>query len=223
MSTRVGVVVFPGSNCEHDTVEAVEGLGGTAEIVWHGSTSISDIDAIVLPGGFAYGDYLRPGAIARFSPVMGAVRDFAAGGGPVIGICNGFQVLTEAGLLPGALQKNAALKFVCATVGVRVDTVGSVLTAGASIGDILRIPINHFEGNYTCDQDTLAMLQAEDRVVLRYVDNPNGSIDDIAGICNTGGNVVGLMPHPERASDPLLGSADGLVLLRSLLSSGVRR
>lgn len=223
MTARVGVVLFPGSNCEYDVMEAVESLGGKADIVWHGASSLPGVDAVVLPGGFAHGDYLRPGAIARFSPVMDAVRRFAAAGGPVVGICNGFQVLTEAGLLPGALQKNTGLKFLCTTVEVRVDSTQSVLTAGAARDDILRIPINHFEGNYTCDAPTLAALQGDDRVVLRYVRNPNGSTDDIAGICNEAGNVVGLMPHPERASDPLLGSEDGLVLLRSLLSAGVRR
>ncbi len=224
MSARVGVVLFPGSNCEHDAIEAVEALGGKADIVWHGATTLGDVDAVLLPGGFAHGDYLRPGAIARFSPVMEAVRRFAGDAGPVVGICNGFQVLTEAGLLPGALQKNSGLKFMCTTVEVRVESVRSTLTSAASVGDILRIPINHFEGNYTCDPATLARLRSDECVVLRYVDNPNGSIDDIAGICNTAGNVVGLMPHPERASDPLLGSGDGLVLLRSLLNSGgVRR
>lgn len=223
MTAHVGVVLFPGSNCEHDAIEAVESLGGKADIVWHGAASIPGVDVVLLPGGFAHGDYLRPGAIARFSPVMEAVRRFASDGGPVVGICNGFQVLTEAGLLPGALQKNAGLKFLCTTVEVRVDSAQSVLTAEASVGDILRIPINHFEGNYTCSPETLAALRSDDRVVLRYVDNPNGSIDDIAGICNEAGNVVGLMPHPERASDPLLGSEDGLVLLRSLLGSGARR
>ena len=223
MTARVGVILFPGSNCEHDAIEAVEALGGKADIVWHGAASIPGVDVVLLPGGFAHGDYLRPGAIARFSPVMEAVSRFAADGGPVVGICNGFQVLTEAGLLPGALQKNAGLKFLCTTVEVRVDSVQSVLTADASVGDILRIPINHFEGNYTCGPETLAALRSDERVVLRYVDNPNGSIDDIAGICNEAGNVVGLMPHPERASDPLLGSEDGLVLLRSLLGSGARR
>ncbi|MGI8684792.1 MAG: phosphoribosylformylglycinamidine synthase subunit PurQ [Acidimicrobiales bacterium] len=224
MSARVGVVLFPGSNCEHDAIEAVEALGGKADIVWHGATTLGDIDAVLLPGGFAHGDYLRPGAIARFSPVMDAVRRFAAEGGPVVGICNGFQVLTEAGLLPGALQKNAGLKFLCTTVELRVDSVRSTLTSAASVGDILRIPINHFEGNYTCSPDTLAQLRDDECVILRYVDNPNGSVDDIAGICDKAGNVVGLMPHPERASDPLLGSEDGLVLLRSLLASGgIRR
>ena len=215
----VGVVLFPGSNCEHDVVEAVRLLGGDAEIVWHGDPKLGDVDAVVIPGGFAHGDYLRPGAIARFSPVMSAVAEFAAAGGPVVGICNGFQVLTEAGLLPGALQKNRGLKFVCKTVELRVETTRSVLTADADVGAILRIPINHFEGNYTCPPETLAELRNDDRIVLRYVDNPNGSIDDIAGICNEGRNVVGLMPHPERATSELLGSTDGLVLLRSVLTA----
>jgi phosphoribosylformylglycinamidine synthase I len=217
--SRVGVVLFPGSNCEHDVVEAVEALGGKGEIVWHGSPTLPDVDAVVLPGGFAHGDYLRPGAIARFSPVMEAVRRFATDGGPVVGICNGFQVLTEAGLLPGALQKNAGLKFLCTTVELRVESTRSVLTSAATAGDILRIPINHFEGNYTCDQATLDQLNAQERVILRYVANPNGSSDSIAGVCNEQGNVVGLMPHPERASSAILGSEDGLVLLRSLLSA----
>jgi phosphoribosylformylglycinamidine synthase len=215
---KVGVVVFPGSNCEYDVMEGVRAAGGDAELVWHGDSSLGDVDAVVLPGGFAHGDYLRPGAIARFSPVMAAVGDFARGGGPVLGICNGFQVLTEAGLLPGALQKNAGLKFLCRTVDVRVDSAKSVLTSGAATGQVLRLPINHFEGNYTCDQRTLDELRADERIVLRYVDNPNGATDDIAGICSADGNVVGLMPHPERASDPLLGSTDGLVLLRSFLA-----
>jgi len=214
---RVGVVVFPGSNCEHDVVEAVAVAGGESELLWHGDGSVGDVDAIVVPGGFAHGDYLRPGAIARFSPVMEAVSAFARAGGPVLGICNGFQVLTEAGLLPGALQKNRGLKFLCRTVDIRVDSDRSVLTAGVERGRVLRVPINHFEGNYTCSPETLAELQGEDRIVLRYVDNPNGAVDDIAGICSAEGNVVGLMPHPERASDELLGSTDGLVLLRAFL------
>ena len=218
MSVRVGVVLFPGTNCELDVVWAVEQLGGDAELLWHGDDTLGDVDAVVVPGGFAHGDYLRTGAIARFSPVMHAVADFAAAGGPVVGICNGFQVLTEAGLLPGALQKNVGLTFLCQTVELRVETTRSVLTGSASPGDVLRVPINHFEGNYVCDPDTLRRLRDEDRVVVRYVDNPNGSLDDIAGIANEGGNVVGLMPHPERASDPILGSDDGVVLLRSLLA-----
>ncbi|MEA3078265.1 MAG: phosphoribosylformylglycinamidine synthase subunit PurQ / glutaminase [Actinomycetota bacterium] len=219
MSRRVGVVVFPGSNCEHDAVEAVRSLGGSADLVWHGDTSVAGFDAVVLPGGFAHGDYLRPGAIARFSPVMDAVRKFADDGGPVLGICNGFQVLTEAGFLPGALQKNRGLKFLCTTVELAVASTASALTGQAEVGQVLRVPINHFEGNFTCDASTLAELEGEGRVVLRYLDNPNGSVADIAGICNAAGNVVGLMPHPERACDPILGSADGAVLLRSFLAA----
>ena len=223
MSPRVGVVLFPGSNCEQDVVWAVESLGGTGTILWHGDDTTSGVDAVVVPGGFAHGDYLRTGAIARFSPVMHAVAEFAAAGGPVVGICNGFQVLTEAHLLPGALQKNAGLKFLCETVKIRVETAESALTNQAEVGTVLRIPINHFEGNYVCDAATLDELRAEDRIVFRYVDNPNGSLDDIAGICNATGNVVGLMPHPERASDALLGSNDGVVLLKSLLEAATAR
>jgi phosphoribosylformylglycinamidine synthase len=219
MAERIGVVLFPGSNCEQDVIFAVEQLGAQGEILWHGDASTKGVDAVVVPGGFAHGDYLRTGAIARFSPVMQAVTDFAAAGGPVVGICNGFQVLTEAHLLPGALQKNAGLKFLCETVELRVETTTTALTNEATEGQILRIPINHFEGNFVCDAATLEQLRAEDRVVVRYVDNPNGSLDDIAGVCNEARNVVGLMPHPERASDAILGSADGVVLLRSLLAA----
>lgn len=218
MSRRVGVVLFPGSNCEQDVIEAVGLVGAEAELLWHGDATVAGVDAVIVPGGFAHGDYLRPGAIARFSPVMGAVAEFAAAGGPVVGICNGFQVLTEAGLLPGALQKNAGLKFLCAPAQLRVETTDSVLTRSATKGAVLEVPINHFEGNYTCDDETLARLRGEDRVVLRYVDNPNGSVDSIAGVCNEGRNVVGLMPHPERAISDLLGSADGLPLLRSIVA-----
>ncbi len=223
MTTRVGVVVFPGTNCELDVSWAVEALGASAELLWHGEASTKGVDAIVVPGGFAHGDYLRTGAIACFSPVMDAVTDHASGGGPVVGICNGFQVLCEAHLLPGALQKNAGLKFLCETVELRVETTTTALTNQARVGDLLRVPINHFEGNYVCDDDTLAALRADDRIVVRYVRNPNGSLDDIAGICNAGRNVVGLMPHPERASDTLLGSADGVVLLKSLLAAAADR
>ncbi|HUZ09812.1 MAG TPA: phosphoribosylformylglycinamidine synthase subunit PurQ [Acidimicrobiales bacterium] len=219
MATRVGVVVFPGTNCEHDVAVAVERLGASATLVWHGGPAPGDLDAVVLPGGFAHGDYLRPGALARFSPVMASVARFAAAGGPVVGICNGFQVLTEAGLLPGALQRNRNLRFLCMPTALRVSSTRSVLTGLAAPGAELIVPINHFAGSYVCDERTLDELRAEDRVVLRYVHNPNGSIDDIAGICNAAGNVVGLMPHPERASDELLGSTDGLVLLRSLLAA----
>jgi phosphoribosylformylglycinamidine synthase subunit PurQ / glutaminase len=222
VTTRVGVVVFPGSNCEHDVVRAVESIGGNAEIVWHAATDVSAFDVVVLPGGFAHGDYLRAGALARFAPVMGAVADFAASGGAVIGICNGFQVLTEAGLLPGALQKNVHLRFLCEPAALRVDSTRSVLTRRVPLGTELVLPINHFVGRFVCDDATLAELVAEERVVLRYVDNPNGSVDDIAGICNEAGNVVGLMPHPERAADRLVGGVDGVPLLTSLLElSGV--
>ena len=221
MAARVGVVVFPGSNCEHDVVQSVRALGAEAELVWHHQDDLGGVDAVVLPGGFAHGDYLRPGAIARFAPVLEAIARFAADGGPVVGICNGFQVLTEAGLLPGALQKNRGLRFVCETVELEVATDRSVLTGGVAPGTRLWVPVNHFEGNYTCDARTLAELRDDDRVVLRYVDNPNGSVDDIAGVCNAGRNVVGLMPHPERACDPLLGSTDGRVLLSALLGASV--
>ena len=223
MSTRVGVVQFPGTNCELDVVWAIEQLGANAELLWHGDATVNGVDAVVVPGGFAHGDYLRTGALARFSPVMTAVTELAAAGGPVIGICNGFQVLTEAQLLPGALQKNAGLKFLCETVELRVETTSTALTNACQVGQRLRVPINHFEGNYVCDGPTLDRLRAEDRVVVRYTENPNGSLDDIAGICNEGRNVVGLMPHPERASDLLLGSADGVVLLQSVLAAAGAR
>ena len=223
MTARVGVVQFPGSNCELDALEAIGSLGGDAEILWHGDATVNGVDAVIVPGGFAHGDYLRPGAIARFSPVMGSVVEFARSGGPVVGICNGFQVLTEAGLLPGALQKNAGLKFLCTEVELRVESKRSALTSEAEVGSVLRVPINHFEGNYTCSPETLRQLHDEDRVVLRYVRNPNGSIDDIAGVCSEGRNVVGLMPHPERACHELLGSTDGAPLLRSLLGAAKAR
>jgi phosphoribosylformylglycinamidine synthase I len=219
MTTRVGVVVFPGTNCEHDVVQAVNSLGVEGQLVWHSDTSLKGFDAVVIPGGFAHGDYLRPGAIARFSPVMEEVGRFASEGGPVVGICNGFQVLTESGLLPGALQKNKGLRFICAPVELEVCTDRSAITAGVEIGRKLVIPINHFEGNYTCDDVTLSELRDEDRIVLRYSDNPNGSVDSIAGISNAAGNVVGLMPHPERASQPMAGSKDGNVLLAALLET----
>jgi len=223
MPPSVGVVVFPGTNCEHDVARAAESLGAAATLLWHGDRTVAGVDAVVLPGGFAHGDYLRPGALARFSPVMEAVGEFAAAGGPVVGICNGFQVLTEAGLLPGALQKNEHLRFLCTTVAVRVETTRSVLTGAAEAGAVLALPVNHFDGNYVCDRRTLDELAAEDRIVLRYVDDVNGSIDRIAGIAGPGGNVVGLMPHPERASDDLLGSSDGRVLLGSLLEAATAR
>ncbi len=218
MTAKVGVVVFPGSNCEQDVVEAVDRIGGSGELLWHKDTHLRDVDAVVLPGGFAHGDYLRTGAMARFSPIMDAVTRFASDGGPVVGICNGFQILAEAQLLPGALYKNQGLKFLCQPTTLRVESTGSVLTRNLSEGDELSIPINHFEGNYICSEETLAALRDNAQIVLTYRDNPNGATADIAGICNENGNVVGLMPHPERAAHPLLGSTDGALLLKGLIS-----
>lgn len=215
--SRIGVVVFPGSNCEYDAAAAVARLGDQAEFVWHTRTDLDGIDGVILPGGFAHGDYLRPGALARFSPVMAAVERFAAGGGPVLGICNGFQVLVEAGLLPGALQKNRGLTFICQPTMLVVSSTSSVLTRSATIGQELVVPINHFSGSYTCDDETHDQLVSNGQIVLRYKENPNGSRDDIAGVANQEGNVVGLMPHPERAMTTLLGSADGVVLFESFL------
>ncbi|HTM48469.1 MAG TPA: phosphoribosylformylglycinamidine synthase subunit PurQ [Bryobacteraceae bacterium] len=215
-----GVIVFPGSNCDHDAWYAIQQiLGQTAKFIWHDSHELGDVDAVVLPGGFSYGDYLRCGAIAKFSPVMGAVRKFAAGGGPVIGICNGFQILVESGLLPGALLRNGGLKFVCQEVKLRVETANSPFTCHTTKGQILRMPIAHGEGRYYADRRTLEELNAEDRVAFRYVANPNGSIDDIAGVLNRERNVLGLMPHPERAAEPLMGSSDGLVILKSMAAA----
>jgi phosphoribosylformylglycinamidine synthase I len=217
--TRIGIVIFPGSNCEYDAASAVTQLGAESEFVWHSDNDLSGFDGIILPGGFAHGDYLRPGALARFSPVMEALADFARAGGPVLGICNGFQVLTEAGLLAGALQKNRGLTFLCQNTTLIVESTRSVLTSGATKGQELIVPINHFSGAYTCDDETYAALEANEQIILRYKDNPNGSRGDIAGICNEQGNVVGLMPHPERAMSTLLGSADGRVLMTSFVSA----
>ncbi|MXW59670.1 MAG: phosphoribosylformylglycinamidine synthase subunit PurQ [Acidimicrobiia bacterium] len=217
MTARVGVVVFPGSNCEHDVVEAIDAVGGSGELLWHKDNSLGDVDAVVLPGGFAHGDYLRTGAMARFSPIMDAVARFAQDGGPVVGICNGFQILTEAQLLPGALYKNQGLKFLCEPAVLRVESTGSVLTQGLSVGDEINVPINHFEGNFICSEQVLSQLRDKNQIVLTYRDNPNGATADIAGICNENGNVVGLMPHPERAAHPLLGSTDGAQMLKGLI------
>jgi phosphoribosylformylglycinamidine synthase len=217
---KIGVVVFPGSNCDHDAWYAVsQNLGHTAEFVWHDSSRIGDVDAVILPGGFSYGDYLRCGAIARFSPVLSAVRDFAAGGGLVLGICNGFQILTESGLLPGALLRNADLKFICKPVELTVETTNSPFTHEARRGQILRIPVAHGEGNYFADDRTLDELEADDRIAFRYVTPCNGSQRNIAGILSRERNVLGMMPHPERATDPLMGSTDGLVVLQSIASA----
>ena len=217
MTARVGVVVFPGSNCEHDVVEAIDAVGGSGELLWHKDNSLGDVDAVVLPGGFAHGDYLRTGAMARFSPIMDAVARFAQDGGPVVGICNGFQILTEAQLLPGALYKNQGLKFLCEPAVLRVESTGSVLTQGLSVGDEINVPINHFEGNFICSEQVLSQLRDKNQIVLTYRDNPNGATADIAGICNENGNVVGLMPHPERAAHPLRGSTDGAQMLKGLI------
>jgi phosphoribosylformylglycinamidine synthase len=229
---KFAIVVFPGSNCDHDAYHAAKHvLGHDAEFVWHKETSLRGADVVVLPGGFSHGDYLRTGAIARFSPVMGAVRAFAAAGGPVLGICNGFQVLLEAGLLPGAMLRNAGLKFRCEHVFLRVEQTDTPFTSLCTQGQVLRIPIAHGEGNYFAEPDVIAALDANRQVVFRYATrtgevtpeaNPNGSIHNIAGICNEGRNVVGLMPHPERACELALGSRDGRVMFESVVTALTR-
>lgn len=224
---KFGVVVFPGSNCDHDCFHVIrEVLRQDAEYVWHRSTDVSGYDCLVLPGGFSYGDYLRTGAVARFSPVMGAIERFAGAGGLVIGICNGFQILLEAGLLPGAMMRNTGLKFICRFVHVRVETSSTPWTCNASVAQVLKIPIAHNEGNYQVSMEELERMRRLGQVVLRYCSsegsvmeeyNPNGATENIAGICNREGNVIGMMPHPERASEVELGSTDGLVIWKSLL------
>jgi phosphoribosylformylglycinamidine synthase I len=217
---RVGVLVFPGSNDDQDAAWALQALGAEPVLVWHGERELPALDAVVLPGGFSYGDYLRCGAIARFAPAMESVASYAANGGLILGICNGFQILCEAGLLPGVLRPNASLSFVCRDVRVRVERTDTRLTSRCEPGQVLTIPVKHGEGCYFPPPDL-----PEDQVVLRYADgdNPNGSVDDIAGIVNEDGNVFGLMPHPEHAVDPLLGSADGALLLASLLDAARER
>lgn len=220
---KFGVIVFPGSNCDHDAYWAAShALGQQAEFIWHDSTRLGGVDAVILPGGFAYGDYLRCGAIAKFSPVMNAVRSFAAEGGLVLGVCNGFQILVEAGLLPGALIRNRGLKFICREVRLRAATTNSPFTCAAQKDQIYRMPIAHGEGCYVAGERDLDELEAEDRVAFRYVGNPNGSARDIAGVLNRERNVMGMMPHPERAAESLMGSSDGLVVFQSLLSVAVR-
>lgn len=222
---RVAVIVFPGSNCDRDCVHALGLLGMEAELVWHRCESLRGFDAVVLPGGFSYGDYLRPGALARFSPVMAEVRRMAQEGKPVLGICNGFQILVEAGLLPGALLRNVGLKFICEPVCLRVERTDTPFTRRLRRGQVLRLPIAHFEGCYYAEPEVLEELERSGRVVLRYADpdgelspgaNPNGSLHHIAAVCNEGGNVVGMMPHPERACEELLGGTDGRLILGSL-------
>ena len=218
---KIGIVVFPGSNCDHDAWYAVsENLHQQAELVWHDSSSLGNLDAVILPGGFAYGDYLRCGAIAKFSPVMSAVKRFAAEGGLVLGVCNGFQVLTECGLLPGALVRNANLKFACRPVELEVATGNSPFTHEAKKGQRVTIPIAHGEGCYIADERVLDQLEADDRIALRYIDNPNGSMRNIAAVLSEQRNVMGLMPHPERVADPLMGGTDGLIILQSLVHAG---
>src|SRR5262245_34722262 len=226
---KFGVVVFPGSNCDHDAYHATKHvLGQDAEFLWHKDTDLKGSDVLILPGGFSYGDYLRTGAIARFSPIMREVQAFATRGGPVLGICNGFQILLEAGLLPGAMLRNRGVKFVCAHVNIRVEQTNTPFTCAARNGQVLRIPIAHGEGNYFATPDVLAKLEASRQVIFRYTTphgevtddaNPNGSVNNIAGLCNDARNVVGLMPHPERACESTLGSADGLVILESAVQS----
>ena len=223
---KFGVIVFPGSNCDHDAYHVIsKHVGQPVDFIWHRDTDLSTYDAVILPGGFSYGDYLRAGALASFSPVMGAVKEFAAAGRLVLGICNGFQILCEAGLLPGALIRNRDLHFVCEHRHIRVETTETPFTSEMRAGAVLRLPVAHAEGNYVCDDRTLAELLDEDRVVFRYCDaegnvteaaNPNGSRDSIAGVCNRERNVLGMMPHPERACEDLLGSSDGRDIFRSL-------
>jgi phosphoribosylformylglycinamidine synthase len=230
---KFGVIVFPGSNCDHDafwTVQQV--LNQAATFLWHESHELENCDAVIVPGGFAYGDYLRTGAIAKFSPVMESVSRFAKGGGLVLGICNGFQILCESGLLPGALMRNTGLKYVCKPVQVRVENADLPFTNACTQGEVLTIPIGHMEGNYFCDGQTLDELNRNNRVVFRYSSpageiagsaNPNGSRENIAAICSAGGNVVGMMPHPERAAEPELGGSDGLKIFQSMIGAMAAR
>ena len=225
---KVAVLVFPGSNCDHDVYHALKHvLGQDARFVWHKEGSVGDADLVVVPGGFSYGDYLRAGAIARFSPILRDVVRFAGTGGLVLGVCNGFQVLCEAELLPGALMRHASLRFACKDARLRVESTSTPFTAGLETGEVITVPVAHGEGNYTADEDTLDVLEAEGRVVFRYVDahgeadpaaSPNGSARNIAGVCNAHGNVLGMMPHPERRVEPALGGADGARLFRSALA-----
>jgi phosphoribosylformylglycinamidine synthase len=226
---KFGVLVFPGSNCDHDTLNVIaEVAHQPVTFLWHDSEDLAGVDAVLVPGGFAYGDYLRTGAIARFSPVMQAVSRFAQGGGLVLGICNGFQILTESGLLPGALMRNAGLKYICKQVHLRVATTNSAFTNQLVKGSVLQIPIGHMEGNYFCDPEQLRQLEAEDRIAFRYCTpegeitaeaNPNGSLGNIAGVLSAGRNVLGMMPHPDRSSEKLLGSADGWGIISSMIGT----
>jgi phosphoribosylformylglycinamidine synthase I len=230
---KFGVIIFPGSNCDQDSYNAaIAATDQQANMLWHDSHDLEGSDAIIVPGGFAYGDYLRTGAIAKFAPIMQEVKKFAASGGLVIGICNGFQILCEAGLLPGALMRNAGLKYICKFVDLRVENADTPFTNACKQGEVLRIPIGHMEGNYYCDPETLDTLKRQNRIVFRYATpegeitaeaNPNGSLENIAGICNEAGNVLGMMPHPDRCSEALLGSSDGAKVFRSIVSAPVTR
>ena len=230
---KFGVIIFPGSNCDHDAFWTVQSVARQpVTFLWHESHDLENCDAIIVPGGFAFGDYLRTGAIAKFSPVMESVRKFADGGGLVLGICNGFQILCESGLLPGALMRNVGLKYVCKSVQVRVENVETPFTTACARGEVLTIPIGHMEGNYFCDPATLQQLQHDNRIMFRYCSpggeiaaaaNPNGSLENIAGICNPGGNVVGMMPHPERAAEPELGCIDGVKIFQSMVGAMASR
>ena len=217
---KFGVVIFPGSNCDHDCYYAIKTVTGKpVEFIWHQETSVKGFDAVILPGGFAYGDYLRTGALAKFSPVMQAVKAFADKGGLVIGICNGFQILTEAGLLPGALMRNSNMKYICKFLKLRTETTNTPFTNLLKKGQVLNVPIGHGEGNYFADEDTLKQLEDNQQVAFRYMENPNGSIHDIAGIVNKGRNVLGMMPHPDRSSEQLLGSTDGKLIFESMVNA----
>jgi phosphoribosylformylglycinamidine synthase subunit PurQ / glutaminase len=230
---KFGVIIFPGSNCDHDAYWTIQHVAKQpVTFLWHESHDLQNCDAIIVPGGFAYGDYLRTGAIAKFSPVMESVRRFADGGGLVLGICNGFQILCESGLLPGALMRNTGLKYVCKPVHVRVENAATPFTNACSQGEVLTIPIGHMEGNYFCDPESLEKLRRNNQVVLRYATpageisasaNPNGSLDNIAGICSEGGNVVGMMPHPERSAEPELGYTDGMKIFHSMVGAMASR
>jgi phosphoribosylformylglycinamidine synthase subunit PurQ / glutaminase len=226
---KFGVIIFPGSNCDHDAYWTLQKVANQeVTFLWHESHDLENCDAVIIPGGFSYGDYLRTGAIAKFSPVMGSVKKFAESGGLVLGICNGFQILCESGLLPGALLRNVGLKYLCKPVHVRVESTDTPFTSSCQKGEVLTIPIGHMEGNYFCDESTLEQLQREERIVFRYAGpngeiapefNPNGSLDNIAGICSAGRNVVGMMPHPERASEPELGGTEGFKIFESLVGA----
>lgn len=229
MSKKIGVIVFPGSNCDHDAYHAMKHVMNAETIfLWHKEKDVQDCDLLLVPGGFSYGDYLRSGAIARFSPIMNAVKEFASGGGPVLGICNGFQILLESGMLPGAMLHNEKLRFICKNVNIRVESVRSVFTGGLNKGDVLEVPVSHGEGNYFIEEDGLKSLEDNEQIAFRYCNsegkitsesNVNGSVSSIAGITNGAGNVLGMMPHPERAMESILGSTDGVAFFESYLKS----